>query len=189
MFRSILPTTLLIACFAMNARADIVIEVGETTVLQGTAGAILDIVISSDAADQPTAITGDFQILNATFLDPPGTFDQPGFFNEGNFDAASAFLIDAIDPSLAFLSLDIETPTAVPNSDVILAQLFVDSANLAAGDYEVQISNVFVVDAQGQVAAAGLNGSLTVTAIPEPASALMLGAVATLASLRRRRRR
>lgn len=189
MFRLLLPLSLLVAMISTNLRADIVIDIQDATVAQGTAGAILDVVISSDAADEPIAITGDFQILNATFLDPPGTFDEQGFYGNGNFNAASSFLVDTNDPSFAFMSLDIETASPVPGSEVILAQLFVDSANLAAGTYDVELSNLFVFGGQGQITANGVNGALTVTAIPEPSGLLMLGAITSLAVVRRRRRR
>ncbi|MEL6104394.1 MAG: PEP-CTERM sorting domain-containing protein [Planctomycetota bacterium] len=189
MFRLLLPVALLVAMISTSVRADIIIEIQDSTVDVGTVGAILDVVISSDAADQPIAITGDFQILNnATFLDPPGTFDEAGFYGNGNFNAASSFLVDTNDPSFAFMSLDIETATPVPGSEVILAQLFVDSENLAPGTYDVELSNLFVFGSQGQIAANGVNGTLTVTAIPEPTGVLMLGAITSLAVVRRRRR-
>ncbi|MEO1528789.1 MAG: PEP-CTERM sorting domain-containing protein [Planctomycetota bacterium] len=188
MQRYFLTSLFLVALFATSAQAAITIEIQDASVLQGTPGATLDVVISSDAGDEPIAITGDFQILNAAFLDPPAAFDQPGFFNEGNYNAASSIVADPNDPSLAFMSLDIETAAAIPNTNVVLAQLFVDSINLAPGVYDVQLSNVFVFDAQGQVDAVGVDGALTVTAIPEPTGAIVLGAIAAFIGVRRRRR-
>lgn len=191
MIRPFIAAFLLVASFTANtAVAAIILEVEDTTIVEGTGGAVVNVFIRSDVGDEPIAITADFEISNADFLDPPGVFDQAGFFNQGNYNNASSFFLrDTVDPSLAFLSLDIETAAEVPGSETLLAQLFIDSQALAVGAYDIDLSNVFVFDSSAQVPASGLGGTLTVAAVPEPTTIFALGTIGCLAAARARRRR
>lgn len=169
--------------------ADIVIQIEDQAVSQGTPNAVVDVLIRSDRGDDPIAIAGDFRILNATFSDPPGAFDQPGFFNAGNYNDASSLLLDPNDASLAFMSLDIDTPAAIPDVDAILVQLFVDSASLTPGEYEINLANTLALNSNGDVPnTVGVAGTLTITAIPEPSSVFVLGTAGATLLMRRRRR-
>ncbi|MEO1529112.1 MAG: hypothetical protein AAFX06_27140 [Planctomycetota bacterium] len=63
MNRIVTATLLLLLCFAeKDLRGDVVIEIADRTVSQGTAGAEIDVLIRSDAGDDPIAISADFQI-------------------------------------------------------------------------------------------------------------------------------
>lgn len=191
MIRIVFVTLALVLCCADNGlRGDVVIEIADQTVAQGTAGAEIDVLIRSDAGDDPIAISADFQILNAAFLDPPGIFDQPGFYNQGNYNNASAIQADANNTSIVAMSLDIDNPIAISASNVLLARLFVDSQGLAPGTYDIDVSNAFVLNSDTSTpTTTGVGGTLTiVAAIPEPSSVALGGAVVGLLVMRRRRR-
>ncbi|MEO1529111.1 MAG: PEP-CTERM sorting domain-containing protein [Planctomycetota bacterium] len=127
--------------------------------------------------------------MNAAFLNPPGIFDQPGFYNQGNYNNASAIQADANKTSIVSMSLDIDNPLAISASNVLLARLFVDSQSLAPGDYDINVSNAFVLNSAGSTpATVGEGGTLSiVAAIPEPSSAGLVGVVIGLVLTRRRR--
>ena len=189
MIRIVFLTLVVAACVGQNLHADIVIEIADRTVAQGTAGAAIDVLIRSDAGDDPIAIGADFEILNAAFLDPPGVFDQPGFYNEGNYNDASAIQADSNNTSIVSMSLDINNPIAIPVSNVLLARLFVDSQSLAPGDYDINVSNVFAINSDASApVTTGVSGTLSiVAAIPEPSSMFVV-AIASGVLLTRRRR-
>ncbi|MEL6107424.1 MAG: PEP-CTERM sorting domain-containing protein [Planctomycetota bacterium] len=191
MIRIVILTLAISLCFAnSDLRADVVIEIADQTVTQGTVGAEIDVLIRSDAGDDPIAIGADFEILNAAFADPPGVFDQPGFYNEGNYNSVSAIQADANNTSIVAMSLDIDNPLAISASNVLLARLFVDSQGLAPGTYDINVSNAFVLNSDGSTpATTGVGGTLTIiAAIPEPSSSAVVGAAIGLLVMRRRRR-
>ncbi|MEO1615736.1 MAG: hypothetical protein AAFV88_07815 [Planctomycetota bacterium] len=182
-----------VALIGNSAQAAITIEIADTTVREGTLSAAIDVLIRSDVAggDIPGAIATDFTIANAEFLDPAGEFDQAGFFNQGNYapPPASGIERDANDFGLAFASFEMETFTAVPTDNAILARLFVNTAPLATGTYQLNAENPFIFSDIGQVIDSSAEfGTLTVVAIPEAGSSALIAALGGFVVCRRRKR-
>ncbi|MEM6364810.1 MAG: PEP-CTERM sorting domain-containing protein [Planctomycetota bacterium] len=173
-----------------NAYAAITIDIRDAVVLEGSAVAEIDVVIRSDVVDGdiPISILSDFIVDGAEFLDPPGEFDQPGFYNAGNYDGASAIIRDTNNRGFAFASFDMDPAIAVPTSDVILARLFVDAAPLPVGNYDLRAENVLILDGNAvEIASTPQGGTLSVVAIPEPSSLAFVALIGGAVFCRRKR--
>ncbi|MEM9828351.1 MAG: PEP-CTERM sorting domain-containing protein [Planctomycetota bacterium] len=175
------------ALLSRPAQAEIVFRIDDLEITQGTSMAALDVFISSDAADEPFGLVLDFVVDGgATFLDPPGEFDQDGFFNAGNFDASST--LELAGGSRAVLSLEFTNPALVPDNEVLLARLFVDSADLAPGNYVISGENFFGFDGAGNEVFATITPGTLAVIVPEPGTLGVLAVLGGVGIYHRRRR-
>lgn len=174
---------LVLACLAQSAKADIVFSLSpaNSTINQGTS-AIFDVLVRTNIAGGELVDGLEANVIASA----------------GNFTAASAtFLlnnasVDLTTPSQAFLSNFLNGGFSLSNSDTLFARLTLSTTAIAPGNYNLRFEPGSL--AANSPTAAGLptqDGgpiNFTITAVPEPSSLLLFGAVGGLIALRRTRR-
>ena len=106
----------------------------------------------------------------------------------GNLNPVSAFVGGGTQD--AALSMDFSAAQLFPASDTLIATLLIDVDGLTPGFYSVTSS--FFVDGD-DIATPGVSGGFTISAVPEPSAAALLGVIAistgTVVTVRKRFRR
>lgn len=181
---------LVLACIATPSQAALVIRAAPGTFVQGTDFGTIDVFISSDNNDAVSSLIAEFLLPDGgDFDDPPGVFGETeaGFFGFGNLNSSSVFQRSAA--GVADLSLDLDTGTAPPADEILLARATVLLSGLAVGEYAFNLSNVSAFDANANpITVFATDGTISIVAIPEPSSVslLLVGCAATVLSRRRR---
>ena len=182
---------LLVACLAGPSYAALDLRVQPASFVEGTPVGTVDIFISSDNADEIAGMRVDFRLPDGgSFSDPPGVFGEtePGFFGFGTLNAASDFRRDTLTE--ANLSLDFTTATAPPASEILLARASVVLTGLVPGTYSFNMANALAFTASASdIPIVPTNGTITITAVPEPTGlgAVLFGCAAIVSSRRRRK--
>ena len=171
-----------------RALATITLRIDDINVNVGTPSAEIIVLLRSDSSDAPLGLTADIDA--PAQVDATGEFGSAGFFGEGNLNASSRFERDGSDLSLALLSLDFDTAQAVPMAETPLARINVNTSALAPGAYALTATNVVAFDSNAaSIPIVVSNGTLTVSAVPEPATIALLTMIVGVTVVSRRRRK
>ena len=136
----------------------------------------VDIFVRSDAADSTLFLTADFELSAGVFPVAAGIFDQAGMVGFGNIQAPPSSQFVSAGNNSATLTLDFTDPQLLPAVDTVLARMFIDTSGLGEGTYNIVVTSLA---AQGPISS--VNGSFTITAVPEPSSLCLLGVAALVA--------
>jgi PEP-CTERM motif len=177
----LLLSLLLSSIVCQSTNAAIVLTAGSATFLQNTGIQAVDLLVRSNAADTSLFLTADFQLSAGVFPTAAGSFNQAGMVGAGNIQAPPISQFVSAGNNSATLSLDFTNPQLFPAADAVLARMFIDTTGLGIGTY-----NILVTSIATQVASSSVNGTFTITAVPEPSSLILIG-VATLLSFGRRK--
>ena len=117
-----------------------------------------------------------------------GNFSSPisfsSNFNPSNLNPASSGSLDAVDPRIAYMSLDFNAPQLIPNSSPGVLGTFAFNVNgLLPGLYGIRLSDL----ATDGVAITGINGQFEIVTIPELSTFLATGLGLGFVFYRRRR--
>lgn len=182
---------LFLACLAAPAEAALDLRVQSNSFVEGTDIGTVEIFVSSDNADEVFGLLVDFNLPDGgDFPVPPGVFGETeaGFFGFGTLNDASDFGRDG--SGSANLSLDFNTATEAPASEILLARATVLLAGLPQGEYAFTLTNALAFTGTGADIPVRLaNGTITITAVPEPTGmcAVLFGCAAVVSSRRRRK--
>lgn len=180
-FTRTLSLTLALFVFCHSACADIVLTAGSGTFQINSGVQSVDILVRSNAADTTLFLIADFELEAGVFPTTAGVFGEAGMVGFGNIQSPPASQFVSSGDNKATLSLDFTTPQPFPNVDTVLARMFIDTTGLAIGTYEIRVTS-----AATQVDTSSVNGSFTITAVPEPGTLCFLG-MTSLCLLGRRR--
>lgn len=169
--------------------ADVILDIDSgVTFVQNSGLQAINVNVSSDAGDAVIGLIADFEMLSGdAFEAVPGGFGSGGQIGVGNLASASSFERDAIEPELAYLSLDFTTAQSLPANPSPLASITVNTDTLAPGLYNISID--FAEANGGGIDTIITPGSFTVTAVPEPKLIGMLGSAPVLIGCVMKRRR
>lgn len=178
----VLPVFVLAAC-VLNAwvSAGVVLKVGSGTFAPNSGIQAIDVLVSSDASDNTLFLIADFQLAAGVFPVAAGTFGQPGMVGFGNIQDPPASQFVSAGNNSATLSLDFTNAQPIPAADTLIARMFIDTTGVAIGTYAIQVTSLST-----QVGGSSVNGSFTISPVPEPSSLSLLG-IAGLFALRRRK--
>ncbi len=203
--KKFLLAILLVGLVAPFAAAEIVVSVGSNDVLANTANQQIDILISSDPGDpdlsgmnlRVTIGDGLGPMLEPVFQGAEGSLD--GFSVTGSiFDVPGAVESGEgpVNGAPSLINGGVTTPTNV-NANGVLISLFVDTTGFFdVGSFDLVFSNVLGdTELLGPIGSAtplpGVvfeNGTINITAaVPEPSGMVVLGALACVGLVRRRR--
>ncbi len=170
--------------FWTSAASAAIVVTADNVVFQENSGIRpVDIFIRSDAADSSIFLIVDFQISAGSIPSTAGEFDLNGMVGQGNIQAPPASLfLGAGDTST--LSLDFTNPQLFPAIDTVIARMFIDTTGLTVGVY-----NINVLGVASEAGGAGVNGTFTISAVPEPSTFALVGLTSiSLVGIRRRSR-
>lgn len=172
-----------VGCLSQAASAALVLTVGTDTFAPNSGIRAIDVLVRSNAADTSLFLTADFQLSAGVFPATAGVFGEVGMVGAGNIQDPPASQFVSAGNNSATLSLDFTSAQLFPAADTLLARMFIDTTGLATGTYAIQVTAF----ASQVVGSSTVNGSFTISNVPEP-SALCLVGVASLYALRRRKR-
>lgn len=176
-------TVLYFAAFTLLSQpvsAAIVLIVGSGSFAPNSGVQAVDILVHSDAADNSLFLTADFQLAAGVFPVAAGEFGQAGMVGVGNIQDPPASQFISAGNNSATLSLDFTNVQPFPATDTLIGRMFIDTTGVAEGTHNIQVTSFAT-----QVASSSVNGSFTITAVPEPSSLCLMG-IASLWALRRR---
>jgi PEP-CTERM motif len=116
----------------------------------------------------------------------------------GTFTAASVTLllnngaVDVSTPGQAFMSNFLNGGFNLSNNDTLFARLTLSTTGVAPGNYNIRFETGSLAANSPTLAALAVQDggpiNFTITAIPEPSSLMLVGAISGLVAIRRKRR-
>lgn len=182
----IVLTLFCLAAFSLISRplnAAIVLIVGSGTFAPDSGLQPIDILVRSDAANTSLFLTADFQLSAGVFPTTAGVFGQAGMVGAGNIQDPPASQFVSAGNNSATLSLDFTNAQLFPATDTLLGRMFINTNGVATGTYNIQVTSFST-----QASSNSVNGSFTISTVPEPGSLCLVG-LASLWALRRGRAR
>ncbi len=174
----------LLALLAQAASAAIFVTADNVVFQENSGIRPVDIFIRSNASDSSLFLSVDFQISAGTIPVTAGEFDLNGMVGQGNIQAPPASLFVGNGTDISTLSLDFTNAQLFPDVDTVIARMFIDTTGLAVGVYDINVLGV-----ASQAGGSGVNGTFTISAVPEPSTFALVGLTAfSLVGIRRRNR-
>jgi hypothetical protein len=209
LLRTLLIFGLLSVSWTSKARADLIIDVQDATLTAGGTG-VVDVYVRSNGTDSISTFNLEFQI---TGFHPSGSLRFSSIQSNAvqqatapnyiflNASSSSNFGYARQDPVLTTLIGGDQrignTNTTVTSSNLLLARLAIEHQTptplTASGVYQLSLVGANSLFADSNFTPLNIQsstpGTITVTAVPEPSSGLLLGTCLCAASLKRRRKK
>ena len=173
-FVGVLGLLLASVLLASSGKADFILSIASGSEFQANSGIqSVDVFALSNTAATGLSMTADFSLGGGAVFDSPnaGTFGGAGFIGESNINIGSSFLLRnnlGGDPSNAALSIEFIGLQTAPATNTRIATLSINTANLAVGNYAININRTNFGISTGTFT----NGSFAITSVPEPGSLL-----------------
>lgn len=192
---------LLACCFvgltAQFSLAEIVVAVGDHDVLANTANQQIDVLVSTDGGQSPTIFGSN---LHFQLADGTGPIVEPvfnGFSIDGSiFDVTGSGTAGGVVGGGQFIDASATPPAAGVDANGILVSLLIDTTGITSGTFALSGTiteggaNLPTQLLDGNAAARTLvinDGSVTISAVPEPSSVVIVVAFGGIVLCRRRR--
>ena len=170
-FDGVLGLFLASVLLASAGKADFILSIASGSAFQANSGIqSVDVFARSNTSATGNTMAADFSLGGgAQFATTPGVFGEAGFVGAGNIDGMnSVFQVNPVDSSNAVLGIEFVSLQTAPATNTRIARLSINTANLAVGNYAININGTFF----GGNAGTFTNGSFAITSVPEPGSLL-----------------